>query len=83
MKFLTKIFHPNINASGSVCMGTLKWSADCNIEYLLVCVLNLLHKPFVDNGYAEDPAKLYKESISKYNDMAKAWTAKYASDKCL
>ena len=48
MKFLTKVYHPNISsASGAICLDILKdkWTAAYNIQTVLLSLQSLLGEP--------------------------------------
>nr|QBK86330.1 MAG: ubiquitin-conjugating enzyme E2 [Marseillevirus LCMAC102] len=79
INFITKIFHPNINCKGGVCLGILQdWGASLTIKTVLLTICALLMTPNPDDPLMPQIANLYKTNKSKYFDIAKKWTQEYA-----
>ena len=79
-KFTTKIYHPNINSSGDICLDILKgqWSPALTTTRVLISIQSLLTDPNPDDPLVGDIARVYKGDRKKYNETAQEWTLKYA-----
>ncbi|TPX49703.1 hypothetical protein SeMB42_g02508 [Synchytrium endobioticum] len=81
VRFLTKIYHPNIDKLGRICLDILKdkWSPALQIRTVLLSVQALLSAPNPDDPLANDVAQHWKENEKAAIVTAREWTNKYAS----
>ncbi len=81
VRFLTKIYHPNIDKLGRICLDILKdkWSPALQIRHVLLSIQALMSTPNPDDPLANDIAEVWKTDIKKAHDLAKQWTGMYAT----
>ena len=82
MKFLTKIWHPNISSvTGAICLDILKdqWAAAMTLRTVLLSLQALLAAAEPDDPQDAVVANQYKNNHSIYIKTARHWTNTYAS----
>ncbi|KAJ1813293.1 ubiquitin-conjugating enzyme E2 N [Coemansia sp. RSA 2599] len=80
VRFLTKMYHPNIDKLGRICLDILKdkWSPALQIRTVLLSIQALLSAPNPDDPLANDVAEQWKTNEKLAIQTAAQWTKMYA-----
>ena len=78
--FITKIFHPNIDKLGRVCLDVLKdkWTPALQIRSVLLSIQVLMGNPDPEDFLDIEAAELWKKDVNGAIKRAREWTQKYA-----
>eukprot|EP00177_Eucheuma_denticulatum_P004422 GFKZ01008029.1.p1 GENE.GFKZ01008029.1~~GFKZ01008029.1.p1 ORF type:complete len:218 (-),score=33.90 GFKZ01008029.1:427-1080(-) len=85
VKFLTKIYHPNIDSQGRICLDSLNmppkgaWKPSLNVATLLTSIQALMSSPNGDDGLMVDITEEFRNNTPLYKKKATEWTKRYAS----
>nr|XP_034372408.1 ubiquitin-conjugating enzyme E2 N-like [Arvicanthis niloticus] len=78
--FMAKIYHPNIEKLGRICLDILKdkWSPALQIRTVLLSIQALLSTPNPDGPLANDVAEQWKTNEAQAIETVRAWARLYA-----
>ncbi|TPX30665.1 hypothetical protein SmJEL517_g05807 [Synchytrium microbalum] len=84
-RFITPIYHPNVDGEGRICLDLLKggppkgqWKPTLNINAVLTSIQILMQDPNPDDPLEIDIANEYKADRTLYHDNATKHTQKHA-----
>mmetsp|Transcript_89721 Transcript_89721/g.178382 ORF Transcript_89721/g.178382 Transcript_89721/m.178382 type:complete len:152 (-) Transcript_89721:163-618(-) len=80
VRFLTKIYHPNIDKLGRICLDVLKdkWSPALQIRTVLLSIQALLSAPEPSDPLDTTVADHFTNNRAEADEQAKQWNAMYA-----
>ncbi|ELU13603.1 hypothetical protein CAPTEDRAFT_103167, partial [Capitella teleta] len=87
VRFITPIYHPNIDNAGRICLDSLKmppkgnWTPALNLSTLLTTVQQLMAEPNPDDPLMTDIANEFRYKKAQFETKAKDWTTKHAMQK--
>ncbi|SBT77398.1 ubiquitin-conjugating enzyme E2 N, putative [Plasmodium ovale] len=85
VRFLTKIYHPNIDKLGRICLDILKdkWSPALQIRTVLLSIQALLSSPEPDDPLDAKVAEHFKQDKNDAENVAREWNKMYANNTTL
>ncbi|PKA66069.1 Ubiquitin-conjugating enzyme E2 2 [Apostasia shenzhenica] len=82
VRFVSRMFHPNIYADGSICLDILQnqWSPIYDVAAILTSIQSLLCDPNPNSPANSEAARLFSENKREYNRRVRSvveqsWTA--------
>jgi len=83
VRFLTRIYHPNIDKLGRICLDVLKekWSPALQIRTVLLSIQALLSCPEVSDPLDPSVADHFKQNKAEAEGLARQWNAIHAKKK--
>ncbi|KAJ3329180.1 Ubiquitin-conjugating enzyme E2 4 [Blyttiomyces sp. JEL0837] len=82
VKFITKIYHPNVDDDGSICIGILKpdvWKPSNKIAEICQSLCLILEMPIVEDAINTSVAEVYNTNRQKFDKTAQEWVKKYCA----
>lgn len=87
VRLLTKIYHPNIDGKGKICLNILKettsqddgWSPTISLKNLALSLLGLLESPNIDDPLDVNVTDHFRKDPEGATNKAREWTIEYAS----
>ena len=82
--FKTKIYHPNIDENGQVCLGiisTENWKPATRVEAVISGLVKLINDPEHEHPQRADIAEEFDKNKKKFMKSAEEHTKKYAEKR--
>jgi len=81
VRFLTKIFHPNVNRHGDIGIDNLQtanWVSGLTLTKVLISIQSILTDPYCDVCMEPEIGELYRTDKQAFDLIAREWTWKFA-----
>ena len=80
IKFETKIYHPNINEDGKICLEQLKsdWKPTYTLKHAIEFIYYLLEHPNWESPLVASIGSQHEKDPKEFDKTAREWTKKYA-----
>ena len=86
VRFVTPIYHPNVDTAGRICLDVLKmppkggWKPSLNIPTVLTSIQQLLGEPNPDDALMHDIAAQFRDARAEFDRTAREHTRRHAVD---
>ncbi len=83
IKFVTKIYHPNVSSAGAICAELIHatWGPTLNVSHVLGVLRNMLATPNLDSPVDDAIAAEARDNPAEFDRKARAQTKAHAMDK--
>lgn len=87
VRFITPIYHPNIDSQGRICLDTLTmppkgaWKPSLNISTLLTTIQALMSSPNPDDGLMVEITEEFRRNPALFQKKAREYTKKHATSR--
>jgi ubiquitin-protein ligase len=80
IKFITKMYHPNISEEGTICIDILKdqWSSALRLNTVILSISSLLVNPNPNDPLVPDIANEFVKNRKTYNENVIKYVKKYS-----
>ncbi|XP_035219169.1 ubiquitin-conjugating enzyme E2 28-like [Stegodyphus dumicola] len=80
VRFITKIFHPNVSRHGDIGIDSIhdNWSLILTISKILISIQSLLTDPYCHVCMEPEVGRLYQENRATFDGIARLWTLRFA-----
>lgn len=79
--FITRIYHPNIDCRGYICLDIIsdRWSPIYSLRTVLISITSILSDPGLGDPLIPEIAQIYIQDYNLYYENARSYTRKYAT----
>lgn len=81
VKFVNKIYHPNIDTDGNICLDIIKlnWNPIQTILSIVISIISLLSDPSPEDPLNQEAGELYLRNQIEFVKLAEKWAKIYSS----